>query len=96
MNLFHIYAIGVAAMLITTCIRAPEVEVRPAVVISALWVVFAPYLMLGFVLDAFGWILDADVGKQMFGFRKPTNPEAKGFAVTVLFVEIQLYKIIKE
>jgi hypothetical protein len=47
-------------------------------------------------VTATGWDFDVDTqAGKMYNFRKPTNPEVKGFGLCLLGVEFQLYKKVK-
>jgi len=48
-----------------------------------------------FLLSAVGWDVDSAENTKMFGFRKPTNPNARGFAITLFGTEIQFYSLKK-
>ena len=86
------YLVGALATLVLFAIRTPDTEVRPAAVICAFWPVIVPLILLTVLFDAFGWNFDFDPVKVPFGFRKATNPNVNGFAITILFVEFKVYK----
>ncbi len=76
-------------------VRNPHVDVKTFFVSTVFW----PFIMLlvagSFALDAVGWGFDVVRNDKILYFRKPTNPLAKGFAVTLLTFEFQLFKIRK-
>ena len=86
------YLVGALITLALFAIRTPDTEVRPAAVICAFWPAFVPLISLTVVFDLFGWNFDFDLVKVPFGFRKSPNPNVKGFAVTISFVEFKIYK----
>ncbi len=87
------YMAGFIAMILFAAIRTPHNELRPVTVISALWPVMLPLILFSMLIDTVGWTLDFDTASKPFGYRLPTNPEVKGFAVTVLFMEFRLFKM---
>ena len=76
--------------------RVPHENVKIVFILALVWPVTV-VANLGFVLiQATGWDFDVDTGAgKMFNFRKPTNPKAKGFALCLLGVEFQLFKMVK-
>jgi hypothetical protein len=47
-------------------------------------------------LSAVGWEVEVARGNKRFGFRKPTNPAIRGFAITVFGTEFQFYTMYKK
>lgn len=88
-----VYMAGFIAMILFAAIRTPHNELRPVAVISALWPVMLPLILFSMLVDAVGWRLDFDSVSKPFGYRLSPNPEVKGFAVTVLFIEFRLFKM---
>ena len=93
MELFNIWIYGVVAFSVLFALRAhPGEDPRflfRAVILWPFSVVVVASVML---ITAVGWDMDATRGSKMFGFRKPTNTEVRGFAVTLFYAEIQFWK----
>ena len=71
--------------------RVPHEDVGIVFILALVWP-FTIGAIIGFVvLNATGWDVDVAKGSKVFGFRKPTNPKMKGFAVTVFKQELQFY-----
>ena len=56
------------------------------------WPFSITVVALVLLMDAVGWDLEATRTSKMFGFRTPTNTKVRGFAVTVFYAEIQVWK----
>ena len=97
MDFLTAYLAGVVALIGLWAWRVPHEDVRMVFILAIAF----PLTIVGIVvistMNATGWDLDiVDVsGVKMFGYRKPTNPLAKGFAVTVFGKEIQVYSVRK-
>jgi hypothetical protein len=77
-------------------LRVPHENVGVVFVLALVWPVTV-IAILGFVLlNATGWNFDVDTNAgKMFNFRKPTNPNARGFGLCLLGVELQIFKTVK-
>jgi hypothetical protein len=73
--------------------RIPHEDCRNVFWISLFWPASILVAVLVLCMDAIKWNFDVVKGAKMFGFRRPTNPEAKGFAITVFGQEAQFYKV---
>lgn len=87
------YLAGVAATVALFAVRTPNTEIRPVALIALGWPVMLPVALLIGGLDAFGYDIDVKFGAKMLGFRKPQNPEVKGFAVSFCTAEVQVWKV---
>lgn len=87
-----VYLAGFIIMMLAAAVRTPSTEVRPAALLALMWPVILPLILLMLLADAVGWTLDFDIVGKPFGYRKPTNPAAKGFAVTVFYFELRVFK----
>ena len=76
--------------------RVPHENVKIVFILALVWPLTV-IAILGFILiQATGWDFDVDTNAgKMYNFRKPTNPKAKGFALCLLGVEFQVYKLVK-
>jgi hypothetical protein len=75
--------VGIVVLAGSFAIRAPHEELRVVLALSVFWPVSIVLIALMFLLSAIKWDIDTAEGNKMFGFRKPTNPKVRGFAVTV-------------
>ena len=91
MDYTTIYMTGFILTVGAFAIRARDVEARTLFIIAATWPVMVPFAVFIFALDLIKWDMDMAKGTQIVGFRKATNPQVRGFAVTVLFQEFQFY-----
>ena len=96
MELIVAYLAGFVLVVGAFALRAPDVESRTLFLIAALWPLTMAFALFIFLLSAAGADLDVQDSDKMFGFRKPTNPEVKGFAVTVFHSEVQFWKLNKK
>ena len=76
--------------------RVPHEDIKVVFILAIVWP-FTITAILGFILlQATGYEFDVDTSAgKMFNYRKPTNPKAKGFALCLLGVELQVYKMVK-
>jgi hypothetical protein len=76
--------------------RVPHEDIKVVFILAIVWP-FTVVAILGFILlQATGYEFDVDTSAgKMYNFRKPTNPKAKGFALCLLGVELQVYKMVK-
>ncbi len=91
------YAIGyvVIAFVIQAiaAVRNPLENTQTIFVASWFWILILPLVACSFALDAIGWRFDTARSPKWFYFRKPTNPNATGFAVTIFKIELQFFKV---
>lgn len=95
MEFITAYLTGVVALVGMFAIRAPHENVRVVFALALMWPVSILAILSMVILSFTGWNLDAAVGKTMFGFRKASNPQVKGFAVTIFYGEVQFYTVRK-
>lgn len=91
-----IYLAGIVATMILCAIRAPYTDLRDATQIALFWPISLLAILVVMSMDYFGYNIDVILVKKLFGFRRPTtslaSPGTKGFALTVFYVEIQIWK----
>ncbi len=93
MDLMTIYFAGVMAFSVLFALRAGAHEDARFLFRAVLvWPLSITVVAVVLLMDAVGWDMEAMRVEQMFGFRKPTNPEVRGFAVTLFYAEIQVWK----
>ena len=95
MEMIAAYLAGIVVLAGLFAIRAPHEELRVVLAISVFWPVSVLLIALMFLLSAVKWDIDTAPSNKRFGYRRPTNPNAKGFAVTVFGTEIQFYTMKK-
>ena len=71
--------------------RVPHENVKVVFILAMSWPLSITAILGMMLLQATGWDMDMAKGKSMFGARKSTNPQVRGFAFTVLFQEFQFY-----
>ena len=91
MELITAYLAGIVALIGLWAWRVPHEDIRIVFLLSLAWPASIVAVIAMIVLNATGWELDFDKGSKQFGFRRPTNPNAQGFAVTVFGTELQFY-----
>lgn len=89
------YLAGTVATVILFAVRTPDTEVRAVALLACAWPVSLIVIALTMLLAAFGYDFDVKLVKKLFGFRRPTNPNVRGFALTVLCADIQIWKALK-
>ena len=93
MDLMTIYFTGVMVFAVLMALRAsPAEDARFLFRAVLVWPLSITVVAAVLLLDAVGWDLEAARSAKMFGFRKPTNTKVRGFAVTVFYAEIQMWK----
>lgn len=86
------YLAGTVATMILCAIRTPQTDLRTATQISVAWPISLLAILVVMSLDYFGYDIDIVFGKKLFGFRRPTSPLTKGFALTIFYIKIQVWK----
>jgi hypothetical protein len=93
MDMITAYMAGALVLIGLWALRVPHEDVRIVFILAILWPVTILAILGGMLINATGWNMDLARGAKMFGVRKPTNPELKGVAFTVLFQEFQFFKM---
>ncbi len=92
MDLTTIYLTGFVVTVGAFAVRAPDVESRTLFLIAISWPLSMAFALFIYLLSLAGADLDVQDSDKMFGYRKPTNPEVKGFAITVFHSEVRFWK----
>ena len=92
MDYTTIYMIGFIVTVGAFAIRAPDVESRTLFWIALAWPLSMAFALFIYALSLVNADMDVQDSDRMFGFRRPTNPEIKGFAITVFHSEVQFWK----
>ena len=87
------YLAGTVATMILCAVRTPQTDLRAATQIALFWPISLLAILVVMILDYFGYDIDVILVKKLFGFRRPTSPGTKGFALTVFCVETQIWKV---
>jgi hypothetical protein len=95
MEMIVAYLAGVVVLQGLFALRAPHEDGLTVFALCICWPVSVVLITGMFLLGAVGWDIDTAENTKMFGYRKPTNPNARGFAVTVFGTEIQFYSMRK-
>ena len=93
MELINYWMYGVVAFSVLFALRAhPGEDPRFLFRAVLLWPFSVLIVALVMLITSLGWDMDATRGSKMFGFRRPTNTEVVGFAITLFRAEIQFWK----
>ena len=95
MELIVAYLVGVVVLQGLFAVRAPHQDALTVYAICICWPASIVLIALMFLLGAVNWDFDVAESTKKFGFRRPTNPQVKGFAVTVFGTEFQFYSMKK-
>jgi len=93
MDYITLYLVGALVLVGMFAVRVPHENVRVVFALALMWPLSILAILFMLVLNATGWDLDTAQGTKMFGFRRPGNPQVRGFAVTVFYGEVQFYKM---
>ncbi len=95
MEMIVAYLAGVVVLQGLFALRAPHEEALTVFVLCLFWPVSIVLMVLLVLMQLVRWEVEVAESTKRFGFRKPTNPKAKGFAVTVFNTEFQFYSLKK-
>ena len=95
MDYTTIYMVGFIVTVGAFAIRARDVESRTLFLIAISWPLSMAFALFIYLLSIVGADMDVQDSDRMFGYRKSTNPQVKGFAVTVFHSEVQFWKVRK-
>ena len=93
LTIYSAYMTGVVALVGLWSIRAPDENLRIVVLLAIFWPLSVVAIVSMFLMNATGWTVDVAKGTKLFGFRRPTNPQARGFALTAFGTEFQFYAV---
>ena len=96
-DIFTLYFIGIVLLFIAFAVKCPYAEIRIVLLLTFFWpaslIVVSIILFLGLFNIEFNIAINK---KNMFELRRGTNPKCYGFALTIFYVELQFYKILKK
>ena len=93
MDMITVYLAGALVLNGAFALRSPHEDLRTVFLLSIFWPLSVLAILFMFALTATGWDFNIDTNAGlMFNYRKPTNPEVKGFGLCLLGIEFQLYK----
>ena len=95
MELIVAYLVMVVVLQGLFALRAPHQDAPTVFALCLCWPVSIVLIAGMFLLAAVNWDIDVAESTKKFGYRKPTNPNARGFAVTVFNTEFQFYSMKK-
>jgi len=94
------YAIGYVVIVFVlqaiAAVRTPREDCQVVVFATVFWPLMVVLVAGSLALDYIGWGFDAVKGAKWFGFRKPTNTQVRGFAITLFRIEFQMWKAKKD
>ena len=95
MELIVAYLVMVVVLQGLFALRAPHQDALTVFALCLCWPVSLVLIAGMFLMQAVNWDIDVAESNKKFGYRKPTNPNVKGFAVTVFNTEFQFYSMKK-
>ena len=95
MEMIVAYLVGFVVLQGLSALRLQHENVRTVFVICLFWPVSIVLMALLVLMQLVRWEVDVAESTKKFGFRKPTNPKAKGFAITLFSTEFQFYSMKK-
>ncbi len=96
MDYITAYLAGMVLVNGAFALRSPHEDCRIVFILALAWPLSVLAILFMMVVLATGWNFDVDTNAgKMYNFRKPTNPNARGFALCLLGIEFQLYKVRK-
>lgn len=98
MDFITAYAIYMTVAILVVglwALRVPHEDVKIVFILSMLWPISIVAIAGMMLLGAINWNMDMAKGTKLFSFRKPNNPEVRGFAFTFLYQEFQFYSLRK-
>lgn len=93
MELTTIYLLFALAVVGMFAVRVPHENVRVVFVLALVWPVSIAFIIFFLAMDLIGWNVDAAKGDKMFGFRRPSNANVRGFAISIFYGEVQVWKL---
>jgi hydrogenase maturation factor len=93
MEMIVAYLVGVVVMQGLFALRAPHEEALTVFVLCLFWPVSIVLMVLLVLMQMVRWEVEVAESTKRFGYRKPTNPKAHGFAVTLFNTEFQFYSL---
>ena len=95
MEFITAYLVGMVVVNGAFAVRIPREDCRIVFILALAWPLSILAILFMLIVTVTGWDFDIDTSAgKMFNFRKPTNPKAKGFALCLLGIEFQLYKLV--
>jgi hypothetical protein len=96
MDMITVYLAGMVLVNGMFALRSPHEDLRTVFVLALFWPVSILAILFMILIQATGWDFDVDTNAgKMFNYRKPTNPEVKGFGLCLVGIEFQVYKKVK-
>ena len=86
------YMVSIFALQALIAVRNPHEDARTMFVGTVIWPVMLLIVAVSFLLDAIGVGFDMVKSPKMFNARRPTNTKIRGFALTLFYIEIQMWK----
>jgi len=95
MEMVTIYMTGMIFLMGMFAWRVPREDCRIVFILGLIWPLTIVLTVFMIFLDAVNWKLEVAKGTKMFGFRKSANPKVRGYAVTIIGDEFQMFKVTK-
>ena len=96
MELIVAYLVGFVVINGAFALRIPHEDCRIVFILSVFWPLSVLAILFMILVTVTGWNFEVDTNAgKLFNFRKPTNPQVKGFGLCLLGIEFQLFKAAK-
>jgi hypothetical protein len=92
MDLLTMYMIGMIVLMGMFALRSPHENCSTVFVLGLIWPLSIVLIVFMVILAFTSWNFEVVKGTKMFGARKSTNPEVRGYAITIFGEELQLFK----
>jgi hypothetical protein len=90
------YAIAYVAVIFVlqaiAAVRTPREDCQVVIFATVFWPLMIVLISASFALEFAGIGFDMTKGAKLFGARKATNPNVRGFAITLFYVEFQMWR----
>jgi hypothetical protein len=96
MDYITAYLAGMALINGAFALRSPHEDLRTVFLLALVWPLTILAILAMVLIQATGYDFDVDTSAgKLYNFRRPTNPNARGFALCLLGIEFQVYKLVK-
>ncbi len=96
MDYITAYLVGMVVVNGAFALRSPHEDCRIVFILALAWPLSVLAILFMMIVMATGWNFDVDTNAgKIYNFRRPTNPNARGYALCLLGIEFQLYKMVK-
>lgn len=87
-----VYMAGIIIMMVAIAVRTSNTDIAPALILSVFWPLSILVMIILKGLWTINWDIDIVEVNKWFGYRKPNNPNVRGFAIIIFKFEFQLWQ----